>query len=193
MVQLLLVVLALSASTQAYVMRTGPPLRRGVEARPRTLCMQVADGDAPPPAVSESQQPASSPNYVIDEETGKPDLSKMTFDERLEYLAQQIPDSIPEETDDTTMFGIDTSNAETLWWSPKFLSLCLQDLQDMQWPTRKQTIQTVVTSQIAFVVVFVVVLLFDAFADQIMRSLIQGTPFSITMDTILKVAQKPQP
>ena len=117
----------------------------------------------------------------------------MTFDERLEYLAQQIPDSIPEETDDTTMFGIDTSNAETLWWSPKFLSLCLQDLQDMQWPTRKQTIQTVVTSQIAFVVVFVVVLLFDAFADQIMRSLIQGTPFSITMDTILKVAQKPQP
>ena len=60
----------------------------------------------------------------------------------------------------------------------------------MQWPTRKQTIQTVITSQIAFVVIFIAILLFDAFADAFMRTLLQDKPFSISIESILKQTQK---
>jgi preprotein translocase subunit SecE len=119
----------------------------------------------------------------------KPDLSQMTFEERLEYLSSQVPDTpSPEEEEEASLFGIDMSAEETVWWSPKFIALCWQDLQEMTWPSRKQALQTVVTSQIAFVVILITILVLDAVADGAIRSLIQGEEFSISLDKILKQA-----
>ena len=118
------------------------------------------------------------------------DLSAMSFDERLEYLAAQsgtMPPvgQLPEE-DEGTLFGIDADNAETQWWQPAFWRLCFEDLSQMQWPTRQQTIQTVVTSQVAFAVILVLILSLDAVAESSMRSLLQGKDFSVTLDMVLK-------
>jgi len=120
----------------------------------------------------------------------------MTFDERLEYLAAQSAaappaESLPEE-DEGTLFGIVGGNEETQWWKPAFWSLCLQDLQTLQWPTRQQTVQTVVVSQVAFVVILVVILVLDAFAESTMRSLLQGKDFGVTLDMVLKKSVAPK-
>ena len=48
-------------------------------------------------------------------------------------------------------------------------------------------------AQVAFVVVIVLVLVFDALADATIRSVLLGDDFSITMDKILKTAGKTQP
>lgn len=120
-------------------------------------------------------------------ENGAPDLAAMSFEERLEYLASQAPtEKAPKKDDEGSMFGIDVSNAATQWWNPEFLGLCLQDLKEMQWPSRKQTFQTVVTSQIAFIIVLIAVLLADAFTEAGVRTLIQGKPFVVSIDAILK-------
>ena len=68
----------------------------------------------------------------------------------------------PKEEDEPSMFGIDTSNEETLWWSPKFFALCFSDLKEMTWPMLRNVAQTTVISQIAFVVIFIFFIVFDA-------------------------------
>ena len=114
---------------------------------------------------------------------GKPDLSAMSFDERLDYLASVAPDvAAPKEEDEASMFGFDGEKEETLWYSPKFYALCFQDLREMNYPTPKSVVQTVVTSQIAFVAIFVSILVFDAVAEAGIRSLIQGKPFMLSFD-----------
>jgi len=118
---------------------------------------------------------------------GEVDLAAMTFEERLEYLAAQAPTEVaPKKEEEASLFGIDASNPATQWTDPEFLKLCVEDLKDLQYPSRKQTVQTVITSQIAFVLVIVLVLLLDAFVEAGVRSLLQGKPFEITIDAILK-------
>ena len=64
----------------------------------------------------------------------------------------------------------------------------MEDLKAMQWPTRRQTFQTVVVSQVAFVVILVMILTLDAVAESSMRSLLQGKDFGVTLDMVLKKA-----
>ena len=114
---------------------------------------------------------------------GKPDLGAMSFDERLEYLASVAPDvAAPKEEFEGSLFGFDGDKSETLWWDPKFYALCFDDLRTLNWPTPKAVVQTVVTSQIAFVAIFISVLVFDAFAEAFIRTLIQGKPFILSLD-----------
>lgn len=139
--------------------------------------------------------PARSRPACLQEEptaiTKKVDLASMTFDERLEYLAAESAAApvvkLPEE-EDGTLFGIDGSNEATQWWKPAFWKLCMEDLKAMQWPTRRQTFQTVVVSQVAFVVILVMILTLDAVAESSMRSLLQGKDFGVTLDMVLKKA-----
>ena len=139
--------------------------------------------------------PARSRPACLQEEptaiTKKVDLASMTFDERLEYLAAESAAApvvkLPEE-EYGTLFGIDGSNEATQWWKPAFWKLCMEDLKAMQWPTRRQTFQTVVVSQVAFVVILVMILTLDAVAESSMRSLLQGKDFGVTLDMVLKKA-----
>lgn len=137
-----------------------------------------------PPRLQVGEEPSTSVA------TGEVDLSAMSFDERLEYLAAQTANAVPVESlpedEEGSMFGIDGDNPDTQWWKFEFWKLCFQDLSEMQWPTRKQTLQTVVTSQIAFVVLLVLILVLDALAESVMRSLLQGKDFGVTLDMVLK-------
>ena len=70
--------------------------------------------------------------------------------------------------------NFDLGKAANQWWNPAFLKLCAQDLREMTWPSSKQTAQTVVVSQIAFVAILVLILVFDAVVQSGMRTLLQG-------------------
>ena len=172
------------ASTHAALLQGGrlPPLPR-VATRGGRAFMEVG---------SEAQEDAAGLAPPALGADGKPDLSAMSFEERLEYLSSVAPTAAPvENEDDTSLFGIRTGEGNEVMqpWSPKFFMACFNDLREMTWPSSKQTAQTVVTSQIAFVVILVSILLFDAIADGLVRTLLQGQPFSLTLATILK--QKP--
>jgi len=84
------------------------------------------------------------------------------------------------------MFGIDAANVATQWWKPEFIQLCVQDLRELSYPSRKQTLQTVVVSQAAFVILIILILVFDAVIEAGMRSALQGKAFSVGLDAILK-------
>ena len=88
----------------------------------------------------------------------------------------------PEEENEVSLFGIDGSREETQFWNPKFYALCFQDLKELSYPSFKSVAQTVVTSQIAFVVIFISIILFDGLAEASVRSLVQGKPFLPTFD-----------
>ena len=88
----------------------------------------------------------------------------------------------PETACGARALGFDPSKEETNWLNPKFYALCIQDLRDMVWPTPKSVIQTVVTSQIAFIVIFISIIVFDAFAEATVRTLLQGKPFVLMLD-----------
>lgn len=169
-----LLLLAVLPFASAYApLRTGLNMQPARPAQARPVCLQEE-----PPAASMT--------------TGdEVDLASMSFDERLEYLAAQSaaapPADLPED-EEGTLFGIDGSNQDTQWWKPAFWKLCLEDLQTMSWPTRQQTFQTVVVSQVAFVVILVLILTLDAFAESAMRSLLQGKDFGVTLDMVLKKA-----
>ena len=158
-----------------------PPLSRRAAATSwlRAPHPLMADGDA--------DAAGGSPSQIT--EGGAPDLSQMTFEERLEYLSSQAPtEKAPKEEDSSSLFGIDVAIPSTQWWRPEFLKEVLEDLKDLQYPSRKQTFQTVVTSQIAFILVIISVLVLDATVEAFVRTLIQGQPFVISIDTILKQA-----
>jgi preprotein translocase subunit SecE len=158
-----------------------PPLSRRAAAASwlRAPHPLMADGDA--------DAAGGSPSQIT--EGGAPDLSQMTFEERLEYLSSQAPtEKAPKEEDSSSLFGIDVAIPSTQWWRPEFLKEVLEDLKDLQYPSRKQTFQTVVTSQIAFILVIISVLVLDATVEAFVRTLIQGQPFVISIDTILKQA-----
>jgi len=124
--------------------------------------------------------------------TGEVDLSSLDFDQRLAVLASRIPEGIPapQEEDD----GVFPEGApETRFWNPKFWELCAQDLKELQWPTRKSVFQTLFTSQIAFVIIIVLTLVFDAFVESGIKAILLDEPFTLTMDKILKVVPEVQP
>ena len=58
----------------------------------------------------------------------------------------------------------------------------------MEWPQPKKVFQTLYTSQIAFVFVVVLTLLFDAIFDATVRTILLGDEWSITIERILKVS-----
>ena len=168
--------LLLGATTSGALHVATPqlPARLARPFAPRTSPLALQE-------VGEDASPTASTPTTPD---GEVDLAEMTFEERLEYLAARVPDTpAPKEEDETSMFGIDMSNSDTTWWSFPFWKLCFEDLGTLQWPTRKQTVQTVVVSQIAFVAILVFILLFDATVEAGMRSLLQGADFSCAAAT----------
>lgn len=116
------------------------------------------------------------------------DLSTMTFDERLDYLAalEQEKPIPPEDPDNDDLFGVDDSLPEAQFWTLDFWRLIMEDLKTIEWPTRTQSLQTVVSSQIAFVVILVLCLVFDATVESGVRSLVTGSDFGVSWDAILK-------
>jgi len=48
-------------------------------------------------------------------------------------------------------------------------------------------------AQVAFIAVIIITLLFDAFCDATIRSIVLGDEWTYTMDRILKVANQPGP
>ena len=170
--------LLLLAVASGYAPPQLRPLALG-RRRP-AVAMQEEGGDTslPEPAPVEGSV-AMAPSLGPD---GQPDLSKMSFDERLEYLASVAPTvAPPKEEDDVSMFGIGDA-VSTKFWSPEFIGLCFQDLREMTWPSPKSVAQTVVTSQIAFIALFIAILVFDAFAEATVRTLVQGKPFVLMLD-----------
>jgi len=130
---------------------------------------------------------ATGENQPVVGEGGSVDLASMSFDERLAYLASQTPsEPRPKVEDEVSMFGIDGSNKATQFWRPEFLKLCLDDLREMTWPSRKQTLQTVTVSQAAFVVIIILILIFDAVVEAGVRSLLQGRDFTVGLDAVFK-------
>jgi preprotein translocase subunit SecE len=118
------------------------------------------------------------------------DLSAMSFEERLEYLSANAPTAPRDkEEDDVAMFGIDNTRKETQWWRPEFFKLCFQDLREMSFPTRKQTVQTVLVSQAAFVLIIIFVIIFDAITEGTVRSLLKGDDFFKVVTAKLKFWQ----
>lgn len=157
-----------------------PPLSRRAAAASWLRAPHPLMGDADADAAT-----GGSPSQMT--EGGEADLSAMTFEERLEYLSARAPtEKAPKDEEGSSMFGIDAANASTQWWKPEFLKMCLEDLKELQYPSSKQTFQTVVSSQIAFIVVIVGVLVLDATVEAFVRTLIQGKPFVLSIDTILK-------
>ena len=79
------------------------------------------------------------------------DLSTMTFDERLDYLAalEQEKPIPPEDPDNDDLFGVDDSLPEAQFWTLDFWRLIVEDLKTIEWPTRTQSLQTVVSSQVS--------------------------------------------
>lgn len=84
-------------------------------------------------------------------ETEEVDLSAMTFDERLDYLAalEQEKPIPPEDTAEDDLFGVDDSLPEAQFWTLDFWRLVVDDLKTVEWPTRTQSLQTVVSSQVS--------------------------------------------
>lgn len=125
---------------------------------------------------------------------GEVNLAAMSFDERLAYLAAKAADEVPVPKkepnllggdEDSTLFGI-SDTVETQWWRPEFWALCFKDLGEMTWPSRKQVVQTVITSQVAFAGILVMILFLDAVFESGMRSLLLDEPFRVTVDAIMK-------
>ena len=167
-------------------LHTGMLLPRATSPRLSSpLSMMATDTEGETAAGGEVAPAPVDPNAPVD-------LSAMTFEERLAYLSAQAPNEVPKKEEESSLFGIDAANTATQWFSPEFLSLCLADLKEMTWPSRKDTIQTIITSQIAFVVVIILVLVLDAFTESAVRTLIQGRPFEMSMDTILKRGGLPE-
>jgi preprotein translocase subunit SecE len=131
---------------------------------------------------------AASPVAVTPETVmGETDLSTMSFDERLEYLSANAPSGPVEEDDEESLFGFDAPSMGTQpIWSFAFWKACFTDLSEMQWPTVKQTGQTLVASQIAFVAIIGFILVFDATIEAAVRTLLEGDSFVVTLDAIFK-------
>ena len=82
-----------------------PPLSRRAAAASWLRTPQPLMSDADTDAAA-----SGSPSQMT--ESGAPDLSAMTFEERLEYLSSQAPtEKAPKEEEGNSLFGIDAANA----------------------------------------------------------------------------------
>lgn len=142
-----------------------------------------------PPSESAAAAPDPSDAAVAEAvATGSVDLSTLDFDQRLAVLAAQIPESVPAQEEDDGVFP--EGSPETRFWNPAFWALCAQDLKELEWPSRKQVFQTLFTSQIAFVIIIAITLVFDALVEAGIKTLLLDEPFTLTVDQILKVQPK---
>jgi len=117
---------------------------------------------------------------------GDVDLASLDFDQRLQVLASRIPEkAAPPEKEDDSVFP--DGSPETRFWNPAFWALCAEDLKELQWPSRKSVAQTLFISQIAFVVIIVLTLTFDAVIESGVRTLLLDEPFTLSVDKILKL------
>jgi len=120
--------------------------------------------------------------------TGNVDLSNLDFEQRLQVLSARAADAVPvKQEEDDGVFPEDAP--ETRFWNPAFWALCAQDLKELEWPSRKQVFQTLFISQIAFVLIIALTLVFDAAVEGGVKALLLDEPFTLSIDKILK-AQK---
>lgn len=110
---------------------------------------------------------------------GSVDLAAMDFDERLAYMATQIPTGAAVTKPaigfgEEPILGTSGGGPETKFWTKEFWTLCRQDLQDLEWPSRKQVFQTLFTSQIAFAVIIVITLAFDTTVETLVKKLLSA-------------------
>lgn len=131
---------------------------------------------------------AQRPNGVGD----KVDLSGLSFDERLSALSKQYENAVPISPEERkrleSLEPERKRDPDENFWNPLFWAAVKEDLQSVEWPRPKKVWQTLYISQIAFVVVVVLVLFTDALFDSAIKSLFLGEPFSITVSKILKIA-----
>jgi len=188
--------LLLANHATASFMLPQPSLARHACDRRRAIAMQVGSEQQEPSGLTQpGAEPVSGTDTGTTGETQPPvgedgsvDLASMSFDERLAYLSSQtfFSEPPPKVEDEVSMFGIDGENKATQFWRPEFLKLCLDDLREMTWPSRKQTLQTVTVSQAAFVVIIILILIFDAVVEAGVRSLLQGRDFTVGLDAVFK-------
>ena len=120
------------------------------------------------------------------------DLEGLDFEQRLEALAAQTADVRPApDYDSKDVFNMISSGSDRekdddeLWWSPEFWKLLLADIQSIAWPSRKQVVQTMFISQVAFVAIVIATLLFDGFVEQAVRAYKLGEPFEFSLTRFL--------
>lgn len=176
-VTLLAVATLLDRCDAVVLLRGGPSLR--VLARCGTFCNMQIQGDEPVAATDPVEA------AVAQAATGPVDLSTLDFDERLAVLASQIPETAAAQEEDDGVFP--EGSPETRFWNPAFWALCAQDLQELEWPSRKSVFQTLFISQIAFVIIIMLTLVFDAIVESGVKALLLDEPFTLTMDKIMKV------
>ena len=123
---------------------------------------------------------------------GKLDLSGLSFDERLAALSKQYENAVPISAEERKKRDEAAPEREKdldeQFWKPEFWLAVMEDLSSVEWPRLKKVWQTLYISQIAFLVVVILVLLFDALFDSGIRTLVNGEPFTYSLEKIMKVA-----
>jgi len=127
-----------------------------------------------------------------------PDLTGLDFEERLKVMAKFYENATPidpkeRERQDKEEMERREKDDDEKFWKPEFWALVAQDLRETEWPSTKKVWQTFLISQVAFIFVIIMTLLFDAFCDATIRSILLGDEWTFTMDRVLKVAQQAGP
>ncbi|EOD12779.1 hypothetical protein EMIHUDRAFT_433367 [Emiliania huxleyi CCMP1516] len=176
----------------------------GWSSRPARAALRTRMLRASEPAGGEPGPGAAAGGAASDADAGMglvgreaPDLEGLDFEARLQVLAKQYENVVPvdpkvQEEEDKLAPAREWDDDEK-FWKPDFWTAVFEDVKDVEYPSIKKVTQTLFISQVAFVVVIVLVLVFDALADATIRSVLLGDDFSITMDKILKTAGKTQP
>lgn len=186
---LLLVSLAAAHGYTPLTQQPAVPCR--VCRRPQPL-LQASDGptpEEPAPSASPTASPAGAP--LRDEAAEAPELSGLSFEERIAALSKQYENVVPMDLEERKAEAEQNerkSDDDERWWSPDFWAACKDDVKDMEWPQPKKVFQTLYISQIAFVGVVALTLLFDAIFDATIRTILLGDEWSITIERILKVS-----
>ena len=160
--------------------------------RPHPLLQ--ADGGAPEepaPSASPTASPADAPPQAAGADGEAPERGGLSFEERIAALSKQYENVVPMDLEERKAEeeSLDRqSDDDENWLSPAFWAACKADLSDMEWPQPKKVFQTLYTSQLAFVFVVVLTLLFDAIFDATVRTILLGDEWSITIERILKVS-----
>ncbi len=188
----LYVALALVLVEHASALLHAPPRLATQPTNARHHHCQPALGAAAAAARATRQPRCVAPDEVEGGET--PDLDGLDFEERLAALAKQYENAVPVDPEEEKLKESDRDwDEDEKWWNPAFWSALSEDVKDVEWPTPKKVVQTFLISQAAFVLVVVLTLLADALFDASIRSIVQGEPFTITLDRILKVSQNTGP
>ena len=163
---LIAVVLAHSHAVAAIRVAPLRTAQCGLHCRARPLHMQ---------SETPERDAAADTAIAASVASGEVDLASLDFDTRLAVLATQIPDVAPTTEKDENIFPEGSDATSPL--KKEFWALCAQDLRELEWPSRKQVFQTLFISQIAFVAIIVLTLVFDAVIESGVKSLLLDEPF----------------